>query len=128
MQKQEFEIQIKESAKEIGILLNNKQMEQFYQYMRKYIRMEWKNQPNRHHQARRNHPKAFYWLHNNCQTHKTKRKTNRRRNWCRFSRNSSKNYKRRHRSNPTRLIKQKNKLLKRNNKKTRTNTNTSHTQ
>lgn len=60
MEKEEFEAQISEYAKEIGIVLNNKQTHQLYQYMRQPIRMERKNQLNRHHKARRNHSKALH--------------------------------------------------------------------
>lgn len=44
MQKEEFENQIKEYAKEIDILLNEKQINQFYQYMQ--ILLEWNEKIN----------------------------------------------------------------------------------
>jgi len=40
MEKEEFEAQISKYAEEIGIVLTNKQINQFYQYMRQTIRME----------------------------------------------------------------------------------------
>ncbi len=76
MEKEEFEAQISKYAEEIGIVLTNKQINQFYQYMRPIIRMERKNQLNCHHKARRNHIKTLHRLHNHSQIPKAKRKTN----------------------------------------------------
>ncbi len=44
MLKEEFEENIKESAKEIGILLNNKQVNEFYEYMQ--LLLEWNEKIN----------------------------------------------------------------------------------